>query len=312
MTKPSSAGVRLIKRVGHKPLLESLEKPVARKGEVLLRVLSVGLCRTDLLVADGRLPIERDVILGHEFSAVVEDLAADVSIPQIGKGTIVAVNPTFPMPSGRDGYIGVDADGALATWICLPADRLYPTNLAPRLAAYLEPIAAALGGLAPARQMGGRGAIVGSNRIATLTSLAFSSPSGTCEADGAPVEHDLISLDELEASPDQSYDWLLETRLCDRIITEAARVLKPDGILILKSRHLDGITIPIRDYVLKNLSLVGRTREDFGAAMSWLTANARLVEPLLGPERHISRWEDAFSLAETGEGNKVFVTLGEL
>ncbi|HEY6107356.1 MAG TPA: alcohol dehydrogenase catalytic domain-containing protein, partial [Gemmatimonadales bacterium] len=43
-------------------------------GQVLLRVLACGVCRTDLHVADGELPDPKlPLVLGHEIVGVVED-----------------------------------------------------------------------------------------------------------------------------------------------------------------------------------------------------------------------------------------------
>jgi threonine dehydrogenase-like Zn-dependent dehydrogenase len=301
----TATGLRLVKRPGLEAALEPMDVPVPGPGEALVRVLAVGLCRTDLLVADGRLPVPRATTLGHEFSGLVEGVGEDVPL---APGTLVAADPTFPLDDGTDGFIGVDADGALASWIVLPADRLFAADgLDPRQAAYLEPIAAAMGGLPAAREAGGRGAIVGDNRIAGLTAAVFAAPG-----DGGPAPaFARISHADLATVPAGTYDWLLETRLSDDLIERAAMALRPGGRLILKSRHLDLASFPARTFVLRRLSLVGRTRSGFPEAMAWLRANVGTVDGLLGPSFPLASWALAFDLAETGEGNKVFVTVGE-
>lgn len=53
--------------------------PLAGPGEVALRVLACGVCRTDLHVVDGDLPERRPhIVPGHEVVGVVEGLGADV------------------------------------------------------------------------------------------------------------------------------------------------------------------------------------------------------------------------------------------
>jgi L-iditol 2-dehydrogenase len=291
-------GMQLVKTSRTPPELMQCTRPEPGSGEALIRVATVGMCRTDLLVADGRIPVSNDTVLGHEFSGWIEAVGdgCDLSI-----GDLVAADPTFPMPDGRDGFIGVDADGALRTWIVMPADRLYRAEgLSPRQAAYLEPITAAMGGLKAAREAGGRGAIVGDNRIATLTSAVF-------DTVGDPVAHDAITIRDLASTEPCTYDWILEARLSDELMVHAMRAMKPGGRLILKSRHLDDVHFPVRDYVLKQLSLVGRTRSGFPEAMAWLKANPDIVEDLLGDTYPLERWAEAFTAAETGEGRKVFV-----
>ncbi|MFF1379653.1 alcohol dehydrogenase catalytic domain-containing protein [Streptomyces sp. NPDC058308] len=47
-------------------------------GEVLVRLVAVGLCHTDLSVLTGRLPTPLPAILGHEGAGTVEAVGADV------------------------------------------------------------------------------------------------------------------------------------------------------------------------------------------------------------------------------------------
>lgn len=290
-------GERLLKPVGGEPRIETIARPEPGPGEVLVRVATVGMCRTDLLVASGRITVSADTTLGHEFSGIVEALGEGVDALRIGE--LVAGDPTFPLPDGRDGFIGVDAPGALTTWIVMPVERLHRAEgLTPHQAAYLEPVTAAMGGLPVARRVGGRGAIVGRNRIATLTSAVLTSHG---------VAHEIIDLDELHERPDCSFDWLLEARLSDLLLAEAVRKLAAGGTLILKSRHLDEATFPVRDMVLKRLTFAGLTRSGFPKAMAWMKDNVDTVESLLGRRYPLSRWSEAFEDAGTGEGRKTFV-----
>lgn len=290
-------GERLIKPISGEPRIEAVTRPRPGPGEALVRVATVGMCRTDLLVASGRIPVAVDTTLGHEFSGWVETLGEGVEDLRIGE--LVAGDPTFPLPDGRDGFIGVDAPGALTTWVVMPVKRLHRAEgLTPHQAAYLEPVTAAMGGLPVAARVGGRGAIVGRNRIATLTSAVLTSHG---------VVHEIIDLDELHERPDCSFDWLLEARLSDLLLDEAVRKLAAGGTLILKSRHLDEATFPVRDMVLKRLTFAGMTRSGFPEAMTWMKGNVDTVGSLLGRRYPLSRWSEAFEDAGTGEGRKVFV-----
>jgi propanol-preferring alcohol dehydrogenase len=67
---------------GKSPTLRAVDlpKPTPRAGQVLIRVLACGVCRTDLHVVDGELqhPL-RPVIPGHEIVGTVEELGPEVS-----------------------------------------------------------------------------------------------------------------------------------------------------------------------------------------------------------------------------------------
>lgn len=297
-------GQRLVKRPGREPTLEAMERPAPGPGEVLLSVVVVGLCRTDLLAAQGSLPCADDICLGHEFSGVVEACGADVDLRL---GTLVAVDPTFRLPCGRDGFMGVDAPGAIATWVVVPAAKTYDaTGLDPFQAAYLEPIAAAMGALPEGATPDELGCIIGDNRIAELTSRIISNPIG-----GAGATHAILDETVLADQESDRYDWIVETRLSDETLRHAIRMLKPGGRLVLKSRYLDSVAIPLREVVLKRISLLGRTRAEFPDAMAWLLANATFVAGLVGDTYPLDRWDEALRHAGTGEGAKTFIRITE-
>lgn len=62
------------------PLVEvQKSRPIPTSSEVLVRVLACGVCRTDLHVAEGDLPVHRtNVVPGHEIVGVVEEVGATV------------------------------------------------------------------------------------------------------------------------------------------------------------------------------------------------------------------------------------------
>ena len=58
--------------------IEDVPKPVAQAGEVLLRVLACGVCRTDLHILDGDLPpLHPRNIPGHQIVAEVVESEHD-------------------------------------------------------------------------------------------------------------------------------------------------------------------------------------------------------------------------------------------
>lgn len=307
MSVNEETGRRLVKRPGEPPRIEPMRRPDPGPGQAVVRVRTVGLCRTDLLVADGTLPVDRPVTLGHEFSG---DLVACDGRRDIQEGALVAVDPTFVLPDGTDGFMGLDSEGCLATWAVVPSERLYRS---PRLsygqAAYLEPVAAAMGGLPAALEAGGFGLVLGDNRIADLTAQVFANPvSGPAPA-FERLSHEAFA--EATARPDglNRYDWILETRLSDDLFVQALRALRPGGRLITKSRHMPEARFPVRSWVLKRLSLVGRTRSGFAEAHDWIEDNCGFVDGLLGDAFHLDEWDLAFSRANRGEGKKLFINL---
>ncbi len=75
---------------GH-PLLriDQVLQPAARPGQVLLRVLACGVCRTDLHIAEGELPpLRKDLIPGHQIVGEIVEGAT----PELPTGTRVGVS----------------------------------------------------------------------------------------------------------------------------------------------------------------------------------------------------------------------------
>jgi len=66
--------------------LAQIETPVAGRGQVVVRVHACGVCRTDLHIADGELPVTRlPIIPGHEIVGIVVDVGADVESLRAGE-----------------------------------------------------------------------------------------------------------------------------------------------------------------------------------------------------------------------------------
>jgi len=127
------------------------EKPVAKEGEAILKVLYGGICGADVASYTGNQPFTTyPRIPGHEFSAQI------VSIPENDKGLkagdIVTANPYFNCGkcySCQRGFVncctdnqtmGVQRDGAFREYISMPVERIYAgKGLSAKELALVEP-----------------------------------------------------------------------------------------------------------------------------------------------------------------------------
>jgi Zn-dependent alcohol dehydrogenase len=64
-----------------------------RAGEIRIRVAACGVCRSDLSMQDGTIPIPMPVVLGHEASAVVEEVGDGVTDLRPGDHVVVCWVP---------------------------------------------------------------------------------------------------------------------------------------------------------------------------------------------------------------------------
>ena len=119
--------------------LRRADLPVPEPGEseLLLRVRVCGVCRTDLHVAEGDLPVHRPgVVPGHEIVGTVVALGPSVTGFAVGEragvawlrhtdGTCVYCGRSAENLCPDSRYTGWDADGGYAQFTVAPADYAY-------------------------------------------------------------------------------------------------------------------------------------------------------------------------------------------
>jgi len=74
-------------------LRDDVEVEGPRAGEVRIRVAACGVCRSDLSMQDGTMPVPMPAVLGHEASAVVEEAGDGVTDLRPGDHVVVSWVP---------------------------------------------------------------------------------------------------------------------------------------------------------------------------------------------------------------------------
>jgi len=74
-------------------LRDDIEVDAPRAGEIRIRVAACGICRSDLSMQDGTLPVPMPVVLGHEASAVVEEVGEGVIDLAVGDHVVISWVP---------------------------------------------------------------------------------------------------------------------------------------------------------------------------------------------------------------------------
>lgn len=72
---------------------DDVEVDAPRAGEVRIRVAACGVCRSDLSMQDGTMPIPMPAVLGHEASAVIEETGEGVTDLRPGDHVVVSWVP---------------------------------------------------------------------------------------------------------------------------------------------------------------------------------------------------------------------------
>ena len=265
-------------------------------------------------MADGLIPVDEHRVLGHEFSGRVSEVGAGVK--RVSVGERVAVMPW--LACGRCAscrtqqytacleadMLGVERDGAFAETVCVPERAVYcvPGSLSDRLAAYAEPVAAALAVLNAPLPIEGRGVIWGNNRFAHL-SLRILSLEGLKNVACHDPERD-------GPLPRAHFDYAIETGLSEVVLQRLMESLRPGGLLILKSRVARPVRFDFGLAVRRELRMHAVHYGGFDRALSLLAKRDLEVEDLLGPAAGLDDFTDVFDRARRGEAQKLFFAVG--
>lgn len=157
---------------------EECEKPVPKKGQVLIKVKYTGICGSDVPRVNGDACHFFPNILGHEFSGVIEEVGEGVT--SVSLGDRVAGVPLVPCMKCEDcqkgdyslcrhySFIGSREFGSFAEYVVVPERNAVPFDdeVSFEQGAFFEPATVALHGLKRLPYKGGRTvAILGGGTI---------------------------------------------------------------------------------------------------------------------------------------------------
>ena len=276
-------------------------------GEIRLKIALAGICRTDVLVANNKIPSPNKVVLGHEICGIVVDKYDGCSIPLNNHATIVpfrgcghckqCTNERYELcPESK--MMGLDIDGAFADEIIVYESqiKLLPNNINMKLAAMVEPIAAVLA-VKKAIKKKETGLILGNNRIATLTKRVLH-----------VAGYDKVELESESEKKEGSYDFVVETDPSDTVLQRAASAVKVGGTIVLKSRSSTQVSLPLITLIEKEISLKAVRYASFEEAIELLPKLN--VEDLFGPVFPLENFAEALSVSSSNESRKHYFLLG--
>lgn len=161
---------------------EDIEKPVPKKGEVLVKVKYTGICGSDVPRVNGDECHYFPNVLGHEFSGVIEAIGEGVT--KVKPGDRVAGVPLVPCMKCPDcikgnyslckhySFVGSRQFGSFAEYVCVPEINAvkFSNDVSFEQAALFEPASVALHGLERVDYKGGHTvAILGTGPIGIMT-----------------------------------------------------------------------------------------------------------------------------------------------
>ncbi len=161
---------------------EDFETPMPKDGEVLVKIKASGICGSDLPRVLGDGAHFYPVVLGHEFSGIVE--AVGVGVTKVKVGDRVAAAPLLPCHKCEDcakgnysqcknySFIGSRQQGAFAEYVTIPEINAvkFDDSISFEQGALFEPSTVGLHGLLCANYKGGEDvAVLGGGTIGMFT-----------------------------------------------------------------------------------------------------------------------------------------------
>ncbi len=222
--------------------------PFVGSGGVLVKVVSAGICGTDLHLMDTGLLAGR--IPGHEIAGYAPD------------GRAVAVEPTVTCGSCEyclrgdhsicdraiPDFVGIGADGGMAEFVSVPESSLVelPASLHPRDACLVEPVAVSVRGLLMCRLgAGDHVAVVGGGSIG-LCAVAVARAMGATVELHARHDHQKAAGERLGAlePSDRSAKLVVDAAGTTSSLTEAVHRCDRGGTVLALATYWDDTQIP--------------------------------------------------------------------
>lgn len=280
--------------------------PCVDSDDVRVRVDVAGLCRTDLYVAEGKLPVREPLILGHEFTGMVLEASNGAGFAAGDRVTAIPLLPCGTCPpclSGRGcahpGFLGIDRDGAFADQIIVPARNLrkVPDHIDRRHAAYTEPVAAASAVLNAPLPKDGLGIVLGKSRIGALTERVLRHAG----------HRDILRIDPDEGGDLLNRaDFVIETEATEASLQVMLELLRPGGMAVLKSRPATRVPFNVTLAVKKDITLFAVSYASFDTAIDLIASGELELDDFLGPAYALDDYRAAFAASTDGSAVKVF------
>jgi threonine dehydrogenase-like Zn-dependent dehydrogenase len=311
--------MKALRYANRKLSVDELPQPAA-DGEAIVRVTLSGICNTDLEISRGYAGFEGTI--GHEFVGVIESLP-DVSVarasaraqsnaPLLTRGLLPGDRVVGEINAGcgncdlcRGGdsrhcpqrtVLGiVGRDGAHAEFLKLPVRNLIkvPDEIPNQHAVFTEPLAAACGILERAKiTKDTKVAVVGDGKLGLLCAQVLATTGAAVTLIGKHETKLQIAAQRgietiIAGNTDlhrPRFDVAVEASGSASGFDLALSLLRPRGILILKSTFHGATNMDAARIVVDEISVVGSRCGRFAPALELLKANAIDVDNLISEE----------------------------
>src|SRR5712691_11289976 len=263
-------------------------------GEAVVRVTLSGICNTDLEIVRGYAGFEGTI--GHEFVGVIESGQRVVGEINAGCGRCDLCRAGDPRHCATRTVLGiVGRDGAHAEFLKLPVVNLLPVpdEISDERAVFTEPLAAACGILERTSiTKDTRVVVIGDGKLGLLCAQVLATTGARVALVGKHEGKLQIAarrgIETMTIADAQSrakkFDVAVEASGSATGFALALDLLRPRGVLVLKSTFHGAAEIDAARIVVDEISVVGSRCGRFGPALQLLKENSIDVEGLISEE----------------------------
>ncbi len=312
------------------------DAPVIRRdGEALIEVLCAGICNTDLEIVKGYAGFRG--IPGHEFVGKVVASPRDemlgyrvVGEINVGCGDCRLCQTGDARHCATRKVLGIkERDGAFAEYLSLPVRNLLPlpASIADEEAVFVEPLAAACRILeqleiAPSATV----AVIGDGKLGQLIARVLAQTGCHLTAIGKhPKKLDLLrsvaaqtlcfdsqenpASTVLRQTANERFDVVVETSGSASGLVFASGIVKPRGVIVLKSTHHQQTALDMSPIVVNEIRIIGSRCGRFQPAIDLLEKRAVDLRPLITDTLPLNDGLAAFAQAAEPASLKVILQI---
>lgn len=315
--------------------IREVDKPTIGEEDVLLEVVNVGVCGSDLhqWMADQSWPVNYPVVLGHEFGGHIVEIGSRVSGWREGdrvvSETAAVIDPGNPMTRRglynldptRKGF-GYGVNGAMTRFVRVPARCLHhvPAELAFEQACLTEPCCVAFNAVVENARLkpGDRVIVLGPGTIGILCAAV----AKLCGAEVAVVglEPDKHRLEiarryQCETIIGDATAWaryrdglgadcIIDAAGSSATLKVAMDLVRPNGQISKVGWGPQPLGFSIDPLVQKNVTLQGSFSHNWPIwerVIALLASGQLDVKPIIGGIWPVTEWHQAFEKMHSGE-----------
>lgn len=276
--------------------LSEVPRPVRAAGEALIRVLSAGVCHTDLEILRGYMGFTG--IPGHEFVGMVEDADTPSLMGKRVVGEINCVCHTchycrleMPRHCLNRSVLGIASrNGAFAEYLTLPEENLHlaPPSSRDDVVVFAEPVAAAF--RIPEQVTIGsadRIVVLGDGKLGQLVAQVLWLYSKNLVCVGKhPWKLDLlvklgITTAHISDPVERGADIVVEATGSHQGFARALELVRPEGTIILKTTIAHPTALELSAPVIDEVKIIGSRCGPFRPALEALSMGNVEVRPMI-------------------------------